>query len=133
MAAVTKNRNVFNCPLLAGLSNTILKGTHPRTIPARFGLIRFREFRGEDLNVKVYDVRRTNGRTDGRRRTTDDGRLLFYISLIHFQYFVPLTLCLHLLNGHRELLLTRKLLNYGSWWLSSKLNSRHNDCVVQIG
>ena len=36
----------------AGLSDTILKGTHPRTIPARFGLIRFR---GEDLNVKVYD------------------------------------------------------------------------------
>ena len=40
----------------AGLSDTILKGTHPRTIPARFGLIWFRGFRGEDLNVKVYDV-----------------------------------------------------------------------------
>ena len=40
----------------AGLSDTLLKGTHPRTIPARFGLIRFRGFRG-DLNVKVYDVR----------------------------------------------------------------------------
>jgi len=40
-----------------GLSDTILKGTHPRTIPARFGLIWFRGFRGEDLNVKVYDVR----------------------------------------------------------------------------
>jgi hypothetical protein len=43
----------------AGLSDTILKGTHTRTIPARFGLIWFRGFRGEDLNVKVYDVRRT--------------------------------------------------------------------------
>ena len=41
----------------AGLSDTILKRTHPRTIPARFGLIWFRGFRGEDLNVKVYDVR----------------------------------------------------------------------------
>jgi hypothetical protein len=41
----------------AGLSDIILKGTHPGTIPARFGLIRFRCFRGEDLNVKVYDVR----------------------------------------------------------------------------
>jgi hypothetical protein len=40
----------------AGLSDTNLKGTHPRTIPARFGLI---WFRGEDLNVKVYDVRQT--------------------------------------------------------------------------
>jgi hypothetical protein len=43
----------------AGLSDAILKGTHTRTIPARFGLIWFRGFRGEDLNVKVYDVRRT--------------------------------------------------------------------------
>jgi hypothetical protein len=42
----------------AGLSDTILKGPHPRIIPARFGLIWFRGFRGEDLNVKAYDVRR---------------------------------------------------------------------------
>ena len=53
----------------AGLSDTILKGTHPGTIPARFGLIWFRGFRGEDLNVKVYDVRRTDG-----RRTPSDGK-----------------------------------------------------------
>ena len=38
----------------AGLSDTILKGTHPPKV----GLIWFRGFRGEDLNVKVYDVRR---------------------------------------------------------------------------
>ena len=31
--------------------------------PARFGLIRFRGFRGEDLNVNVYDVRRMDGQT----------------------------------------------------------------------
>ena len=48
--------------------DTNLKGTNPRTIPARFGLFRFRGFRGEDLNVKIYDV----GRTDGR--TTSDGK-----------------------------------------------------------
>ena len=35
----------------AGLSDTILKGTHPRTIPARFSVI---WFRGEDLNVIFY-------------------------------------------------------------------------------
>ena len=46
-----------------GLSDTIFKGTHPRTIPARFGLIRLRGLSGEDLNVKVYG--RTDGRTDG--------------------------------------------------------------------
>jgi hypothetical protein len=35
----------------AGLSDTNLKGTHPGTIPARFGLIWFSGFREEDLNV----------------------------------------------------------------------------------
>jgi hypothetical protein len=35
----------------AGLSDTILKGNHPGTIPVRFGLIWFSGFRGEDLNV----------------------------------------------------------------------------------
>ena len=38
----------------AGLSDTILKGTHPGTIPARFGLIWSSGFRGEDLNVIFY-------------------------------------------------------------------------------
>jgi hypothetical protein len=38
----------------AGLSNTILKGTHPRIIPARFGLIWFSSFRGKDLKVIFY-------------------------------------------------------------------------------
>jgi hypothetical protein len=36
------------------LSDTILKGTHPGTIPARFGLIWFSGFRGEDLNAIFY-------------------------------------------------------------------------------
>jgi hypothetical protein len=38
----------------AGLSDTFLKETHPRTIPARFSVIWFRGFRGEDLNVIFY-------------------------------------------------------------------------------
>ena len=38
----------------AGLSDTILKGTHPRTITDRLGLIWFSSFRGEDLNVIFY-------------------------------------------------------------------------------
>jgi hypothetical protein len=49
----------------AGLSDTILKKNHPRTIPARFGLIWFSGFKGEDLNVTVYDIRRTDH--DGRQ------------------------------------------------------------------
>jgi hypothetical protein len=46
----------------AVLSDTILKWDYPRTIPAKFGLIWFSGFRGEDLNLKVYDVRRMDGR-----------------------------------------------------------------------
>jgi hypothetical protein len=38
----------------AGLSDTILKGDHPRIIPAKFALIWFSGFRGEDLNVIFY-------------------------------------------------------------------------------
>jgi hypothetical protein len=37
-----------------GLLDTILKGTHQGTIPARFGLIWFSGFREEDLNVIFY-------------------------------------------------------------------------------
>jgi hypothetical protein len=36
------------------LTDTILKETHPGTIPARFGLIWFSGFRGKDLNVIFY-------------------------------------------------------------------------------
>ena len=50
----------------AQLSDTILKGTHPETIPTRLGLIWFSGFRGEDLNVKVYDVQQTP--SDGKRK-----------------------------------------------------------------
>jgi hypothetical protein len=38
----------------AGLPDTLLKGDHPRTIPAKFALIWFSGFRGEDLNVIFY-------------------------------------------------------------------------------
>jgi hypothetical protein len=38
----------------AGLSDKLLKGDHPRTIPAKFALIWFSSFRGEDLNVIFY-------------------------------------------------------------------------------
>ena len=34
--------------------DTILKGDHPRTIPAKFALIWFSGFREEDLNVIFY-------------------------------------------------------------------------------
>jgi hypothetical protein len=38
----------------AALSYTILKRDHPTTIPAKFALIWFSGFRGEDLNVIFY-------------------------------------------------------------------------------
>ena len=39
---------------MAWLSDIILKGTDPGTILARFGLIWFNGFRGDDLNVIFY-------------------------------------------------------------------------------
>jgi hypothetical protein len=38
----------------AALTDTILKGTHPGSTHARFRLIWFSSFRGEDLNVIFY-------------------------------------------------------------------------------
>jgi hypothetical protein len=38
-----------------------LEKDHPKTIPAKFGLVWFRVFREKDLNVKVYG-QRTEGR-----------------------------------------------------------------------
>jgi hypothetical protein len=38
----------------AALSDTILKKDHPATIPAKFALIWFSDFRGENLNVIFY-------------------------------------------------------------------------------
>ena len=38
------------------LTDTILKGTHSGTIPARFGLIWFSSFRGDDLNVIFFQI-----------------------------------------------------------------------------
>ena len=37
-----------------GTVGHMLKGDHPRTIPAKFALIWFSGFRGEDLNVIFY-------------------------------------------------------------------------------
>jgi hypothetical protein len=36
------------------LLDTLLKRDHPTTIPAKFALIWFSSFRGEDLNVIFY-------------------------------------------------------------------------------
>jgi hypothetical protein len=54
----TKDISIFSNSIhfewRAGLSDKILKGDHPRTIPAKFALIWFCGFRGEDLNVIFY-------------------------------------------------------------------------------
>ena len=46
--------NSSHLELRVELLDTILKGIYPGTIPARFGLIWFSSFRGEDLNVIFY-------------------------------------------------------------------------------
>jgi hypothetical protein len=46
--------NCSNLEWRAGLLDTILKGPHQITIPARINAIWFHSFRGEDLNVIFY-------------------------------------------------------------------------------
>jgi hypothetical protein len=48
------NTNSSHLEWRAELSDTILKCDYPRTIPAKFALIWFSDFRGEDLNVIFY-------------------------------------------------------------------------------
>ena len=51
----TKEISIFsNSSHFEWKSDIILKGTHPRTIPTRFGVIWFSSFRGKDLNVIFY-------------------------------------------------------------------------------
>ena len=71
----------------AELSDTILKWTHPGTIPARLRLIWFSGFRGEDIKVKVYDVRRMP--SDGKSshdlwpgELKNDGKVFLWINTI---------------------------------------------------
>jgi hypothetical protein len=49
-----KHREIRILEWRAGLSDTNLKGTHPRTISARLSVIWFSGFRAEDLNVIFY-------------------------------------------------------------------------------
>jgi hypothetical protein len=54
----TKEISIFNnsshFEWRAELSDTLLKGDQPWTIPAKFALIWFSGFRGEDLNVIAF-------------------------------------------------------------------------------
>jgi hypothetical protein len=61
-AAMDNGRNFFfsnssHLEWKAGLSDTTLKGTHPRTIPARFGLIWFRGFRSSLTYIRGFSVK----------------------------------------------------------------------------
>jgi hypothetical protein len=50
--SIFSNSSHFECRV--GLTDTILKGDYPRTIPAQFALIWFSDFRGKDLNVEKF-------------------------------------------------------------------------------
>ena len=50
--SIFSNSSHLGCS--TGLSDIILKGNHPRTIPTKFDLILFSGFRREDLNVIFY-------------------------------------------------------------------------------
>ena len=73
----------------SGSLDTILKIDHVRTIPARFGLIWFSSFRGEDLNVIFYqNMPNLHNRYKSASSTTKTGRhdiakILFKVALKH--------------------------------------------------
>ena len=54
IAEISIFSNISHLEWRVGMSDTNLKGIHPRTIPARFGVIWFSGFRGKDLNVIFY-------------------------------------------------------------------------------
>jgi hypothetical protein len=67
---------------------TILKGTHPRTIPTRFSVIWFSGFRREDLNVIFYQNMPNlhNRYRSAERKITQKNPLLLKIeisSIVH--------------------------------------------------
>jgi hypothetical protein len=64
-------------------ADTILKGTHPGTIPARFGLIWFSGFRGKDLNVIFYqNVPNLHNRYKSAERKISQNRPGIYVKLL---------------------------------------------------
>ena len=54
IAEISIFSNISHLEWRMGLSDTFMKGTHPSTIPARFGVIWFSGFRRKDLNVIFY-------------------------------------------------------------------------------
>ena len=66
-----------------GLSDTILKGTHPGNIPARFDLIWFSGFRGEDLNVVFYqNMPNLHNRYKSAERNISQKKTGIYVKLL---------------------------------------------------
>ena len=133
------------------MSDTILKETNPRTIPARFGLIWFRGFRGEHLNVKVYngrtttDAKSSHGLWSGELKRGKLSSMNYYLCLFaysgvqhilcwFFSLFVLCTLCcqfhwiVHLLLPLRYSL-TISWLNY-CYTLSQMLS--HTSTLIQL-
>ena len=61
----------------------ILKGTNPGTTPARFGLIWFSGFRGEDLNVIFYqNMPNLHNRYISPERTISQKKPGIYVKLL---------------------------------------------------
>jgi hypothetical protein len=71
----------------AGMSDTILKGTHQRTITARFVLIWFNYFRGEDLNVIFYqNMPNLHNRYKSAERKISQKKPGIYVKLLIVMY-----------------------------------------------
>ena len=129
----------------AKLSDTILKWDPPRDHPChvRFNLVQ--RFQRRNLNVKVYDVRRTDGRTDddGWRTPNDSksshglhglwpGELITTLKVIFKLYgdlLGPNFLC-QTCSGRTEVLEVERLL-YLAWMIQNWYRLFHNSCSVK--
>jgi hypothetical protein len=80
----------------AGLSDTVLKGDHPRTIPAKFALIWFSGFRGEDLNVIFYQNTCCMSNLYRQSDITALVNMAAVLSLIVFYFLVVAPLCVEM-------------------------------------
>jgi hypothetical protein len=83
--------NNSNLDWRAELSDTTLKGTHPRIISARFGLIWFSGFRGEDLNVIFFqNMPNLHNRYKSAERNISQKNPTFHILINSFEATGPI-------------------------------------------
>ena len=102
-----------------GLSDTILKGTHPGTIPARFGLIWFSGFRGDDLNVIFYqNIPNWHNRYKSVERKISQKNLEYMLNYLSCSCSKNLSSFWLILKQHWTIKISSSFFLFLAWWPS---------------